>query len=580
MTLGVCVLPEPPKNAPRTVCYGAYLHEILGHAGLGYDPLTLDDLPAALLEGGGLKILVTVGEYPLPDELKTRLASWVTAGGAWLSLGGVCGLDALLGAFPSPPSFAVWGGGGLRALGEGFLEARSSEHPVLADLPLPLHYFGGIAVTAAQDGETVLAPTLDAHYRPGEYPALIENAIGAGRCLLLTPDVTGAIVRIQQGVAVTRDGVPAPDGTAPLNDGVLKSDDGQALDWLLDREDVPNAPGLRAFLQPVADQWRGLVLRAIFYLAEKQNAAIPLLWYYPDNLPALGHVSHDTDQNAPAQAWKLLDTLRQTEIQSTWCVILPGYEPEIIAAIRQAGHELATHFDALSDGCPWTEETFDAQWQELRALFGDNPATNKNHYLRWEGDTEFFDWCLRRGLTMDQSKGASKTGEAGFNFGACHPYRPVAPDGTVLPIHELTTPTQDLQVFAPEAIVPPLLDAVMRQHGILHFLFHPAHIEKPGVADALLRAVAAGRERGLRWWTAGAISRWENARRAAAWQTDDRGRVSLTAAPDAALPGATLLILAPRDDNAAETVERWGFRFHASIRNIGPGETVRLKGKP
>lgn len=578
-TLGVCVLPEPAPNAPRSVRYGPYIHEILGHAGLCYDTLALEDLPRAF--EGGLRILLTIGEYPLPESLKTELESWVAGGGAWLSVGGMCGMIELLGATVTSPSYISWGGS-LRSLGEGYLQAAQSDHPLLKDVPCALHFFGGIAVEATS--ARTLAGTSDAHGRAQEAPALLENRIGAGRCLLLAPDVTGTIVHIQQGHAVTRDGIPAPDGTAPTNDGVLKSDDGQVLDWLLDRSNVPGAAGLRAFLHPVADEWKNLLLRAIFYLAEKQNATLPLLWYYPDNLPALGHISHDSDGNEPEHARRLLAVLKQAEIHSTWCVILPGYPPEIINAIRDAGHELALHFDALSDNCAWNEERFEQQWRTLSDMFNAAPTTNKNHYLRWEGDTEFFEWCIRRGITMDQSKGASKTGEAGFNFGTCHPYRPVAPDGRVLPIHELTTPTQDLLVFAPEAIVAPLLEAVVRHYGILHLLFHPAHIDKPDVADSLLRAIAAGQEKELQWWTAAAISCWENARRAAKWQMNESG-ATLTAAPDAPLGRATLLVLAPHGSKIrvndeiieANGVERWGFHFHCTVRDIAADETLKIE---
>src|SRR5207253_6712209 len=146
------------------------------------------------------------------------------------------------------------------------------------------------------------------------------------------------------------------------------------------------------------------------------------------------------------------------------------------------------HFDAMSPDCLWGEAQFEAQWQRLSGLFEERPVTNKNHYLRWEGDTEFFDWCVARGIRMDQSKGVSKTGGAGFNFGTCHPYRPVAPDGRVLPLLELPTPAQDLIVFAPEALAAPLLDGVVKQHGILHLLFHPAHVATTGVAEWLIGA--------------------------------------------------------------------------------------------
>src|SRR5690606_10050949 len=150
---------------------------------------------------------------------------------------------------------------------------------------------------AARDGAHVAALVLDAHGRETARPALIENTLGNGRCLFVAPDAVGAVVHIQQGVAVTADGVPAPDGAGPRSDGVLKSDDGAVLDWYFDSQEVPGAPGLQGFLQPVADQWRELILRAIFYLAETQRVTLPVLWLYPRNLPALAHLSHDTDGN-------------------------------------------------------------------------------------------------------------------------------------------------------------------------------------------------------------------------------------------------------------------------------------------
>ncbi|MCW3098098.1 MAG: hypothetical protein JWL77_3716, partial [Chthonomonadaceae bacterium] len=98
----------------------------------------------------------------------------------------------------------------------------------------------------------------------------------------------------------------------------------------------------------------------------------------------------------------------------------------MIEAIQNAGHELAMHYDAMSDGLPWCRDQFTRQFHALETLFrGQRPVSNKNHYLRWEGDTELFTWCEEHGIQLDQTKGASKTGEAGFNFGTCHPFFPV-----------------------------------------------------------------------------------------------------------------------------------------------------------
>ncbi len=391
---------------------------------------------------------------------------------------------------------------------------------------------------------------------------------------------------------MTRDGVSAPDGTAPVSDGILKSDDGAVLDWLLDREPVPGVHGLSAFLQPIADQWREVVLRVLFELATKQNVPLPLLWLYPRALPALAHLSHDTDGNDPDKARQLLDTLAVADVPATWCVIAPGYEKDLIDTVRRAGHELATHYDALSDGCHWGREPFDAQQRFLRELFGEEPVTNKNHYLRWEGDTEFFEWCAQGGLLMDQSKGASKTGEAGFNFGTCHPYQPVAPNGRVIPVLELPTPTQDLHVFAPEELAAPLMAAAERHHGILHLLFHPAHIDKPQVADSIIRVVRTAQERGLEWWTARQISAWERARRQVTWSDYRSGpeQTQVTLCAHSALKDATLLWLCPKSSGqaavdgaslSAKRVHFWGFPFEAVVMDLAEDSayTLRLRSE-
>ncbi len=570
--LGVCVLPAPNPNVARVVRYPEYIHEILGHVGLCYAAIPYSELETRLPE---LKILITVGEGMLPDAVRT----WVENGGAWLSLSGLCGLGELLGAEPLPATYSLWASG-LRSLGEGYLHPSNlSPLPPLpgahtslgkreripSDSPFPvrherpgeglgerLHFFGGIASHATKSA-TVLAICADSHGRPTELPGILAH----GKCRLIAPDLVGSIVYIQQGRAITRDGIPSSDGTGPTHDGVLKSDDGQVLDWHLDRQPVPGVPGLSGFLTPVADAWVELLLQNIFELASLQNIALSLLWYHPDGAIAQGHLSHDTDGNNPLDAEALLTALEEADAPGAWCVILPGYEAELMTKIADAGHELATHYDALDH--PWSEEEFRSQYDRLVALFGEVPVTNKNHYLRWQGDTEFYDWLERVGIQLDQSKGASKTGEVGFNFGTCHLYHPVAPDGTVLPVWELPTPTQDLCIFAPPDVATPILDAAERFYGIAHFLFHPAHLRKPGVADALKAVVAEGKRRGIVWRTGRELVAWERARRKAVWRDAE------TLEFPEPLPGATILTLDPGGD-----VERWGYKFRISTSPPAP----------
>lgn len=571
-SVGVCALPPPPRNSARTVAYPEYVHEILGHAGLCYAPLNCDELADALPR---LRVLVTVGETAFNEDLREQLSDWVAGGGAWLSVGGTCGVPELFGVRMEPPAYSSWGGG-LGTLGEGYLSAKDARHPITSHVRTPLHYFNGAAVIA--DGAAVLADVLDAHQRPTRRAAATEVRRGEGACLLIAPDLTGTVVRVQQGVGVTRDGVSAPDGTAPIGDSVLKSGDGGVLDWLFDREPVEGARGLSAFLEPVADLWAEMLVRAILYVARERGVALPVLWLYPRDLPALAHLSHDSDGNDAARAMRMLEVVGEAEVNSTWCVMAPGYPGEVIDAIRAAGHELAMHYDAVAGDFAWGEQQFDSQWREISGLFGEPPATNKNHFLRWEGDTEFFEWLVRRGIRLDQSKGASKSGEAGFNFGTCHIYRPVAPDGRILDVLEMPTVTQDLEVFAPAALLGPVLQAVRARHGILHLLFHPAHIETAGVADTLRAAIDRARALGMEWWTAARIAGWERARRRAEWSHSARSGAVLRVVDP--LPEACVMLLTDSDspvtvngtEAACGDVERWGFRFRSVRINGAPGD--------
>ena len=581
--LGVCVW-DAPRYTHYLVAYGHYVHEILGHAGICYEQIA----PEALAERlPGLRILLTVGETEPPPALKEQLAAWVEAGGAWISVGGACGLAQLFGVEVEPPAYKLYGFAS--NLGEGYLDTGGASHPLLDHITLPLHFFNGISVLPA--GGKVLARVLDAHQRPTQRAAVVENTVGRGRCLLIAPDLTGTVVRIQQGIAITRDGIAAPDGTGPICDNILKADDGLALDWIFDRQLVPDTPGLNAFMQPIADLWRELLLRAIFHLAETQAVTLPLLWLYPRNLPALGEISHDTDLSEPELALRLLEALDQAQIHSTWCVILPGYPLEVIAAIRAAGHELAMHYDSFSVDRPWSEANFRGQREALTEMFGgQSPISNKNHYLRWEGDSDLWNWCVRAGIQLDQTKGPSKTGGIAFTFGTCHPYFPVDPAGRLLDVLELPTLTQDMLLTSPMVALAPMLDGVLRAHGVLHLLFHPAHIAKPGQTDAFLASVAAGRAAGLEWWTAAEINAWERARRQVRWSTLDGAFNLKTGA--SALPGATLLWLGSADKRATlngaareaqgaacevQIVERWGFRFRSAVLDADSCADTRLE---
>jgi len=562
--VGVVLWPPPGPNLARTVTYTGVVSQTLRHYGVPYAEIAPEGLEAAL---PAIAVLITVGETADADLMKS-VAGWVEQGGILIAVGGASGRPDLFGVSREAPAYSSWGGS-LGMTGEGYL-AVDGAHPVTDHVRKPLHFFNGGAFRPEPDAR-VLAWALDAHQREtSERAAVVETSRGKGRCLLVAPDVPGAIVRIRQGIAVHHDGVPAPDGTGPICDEVLKSGDGGVLDWAFDRDDVDGVPGFRAFLEPVADRWAELLVRAVLWGASTAGVRLPLLWLYPRNLPALALLTHDSDGNDPTKAQSLLRVLEQARLRSTWCVMDPGYPPETVSAILAARHEPAFHYDAMSDGTAWSSQEFARQYRRIADHFGAAPVTNKNHYLRWEGDLEGFEWCIAHGIRVDQSKGASKTGEAGFNFGSCHPYRPVRRNGAELPILEIPTPTQDLIVFAPPAIARELQKAVLTCHGIHHLLFHPAHIETAGVAEALIEAVDHARAAGMEWWTAVQVADWEEARLGCTWSR--RGDAWEIAA-SSNLPDASVLWLDPDGPT-----ERWGFGFRPEVRDITAGTTCPLGG--
>lgn len=577
LPVGVCVLPESGLNTARTVTYPNYIFEILQHAGVFHQPLAMDEIEPGLTH---LRLLITVGDATFPESLKSSLSRWVEDGGAWLSIAGTCAMDALLGATPVEPELASWRGGP-RSLGEGYLITLDPSHPALTHVTRPLHFFGGSTVVAT--GAMTIARADGKHGQITDRPAILERVVGKGRTLLIAPDLTGAIVRIQQGVGVTRDGVPAADGTGAVDDHLLKADDGAVLDWDFDRDRVPGvAANFRAFLTPIADLWREVLLRSIFYLAREHRVPLSLLWLYPRKLPALAHISHDSDENQPNEAHELLRLLDETNIKTTWCIILPGYDAVLTAKIKSAGHELATHYDAASEGCEWSQHDWQRQHRALCDQFGERPVSNKNHGSRWEGDTEFFDWCVDAGIQLDQTKSPSKTGECGFTFGTCHPYFPVTYRGRTIDCLELCTHFWDVPAWAPIEVFEPLLESVRRHHGILHHLCHPFHTIKPQVAQAVRLIVRRAREEGLEWWTARQINDWERARRGVRVErcASSAHVFTLTLRSAKRLNEATLLTL--RTDGAAGNADfiAWGFAFEASVQTLEPDRDIVIQAGP
>lgn len=517
LAMGLACVPRAAAQAPLALSMSpalpssVYLVEVVQRAGFFFD-----EQPPG--QTGRNRVLVLAGEHKLTDDQRQRLRTFVENGGALVSLAGLHGMPELFGAELVPSGGAKgFGASPVLQLGEGYLDVQGSPHPVFAGLKSSLHFFGGLAVRATEAKATGMV--LDRHGRSKGLPILLERRVGRGLAVLVAPNLLDSIVHIQQGIAVLRDGTPAFDGTMPINDNLLKTDDGQALDYGFDR--VALAEGeAPAFLHPVADELRLIVLRAIQYAARAVGQPLLQIAPWPRDVPAIGCISHDSDGNLEAPARAMLDAVKKAGIRTTWCTLFPcGYPRPLFDAIRAAGCEIALHYDAMKED-PNRQWGFDKLAKQLEGLTTEcgvtNIIANKNHYTRWEGRLDFFRWCEKVGLKIDGSMGPSKRGGCGFPRGTCQPWRPLDDEAApprFLDVYEIPLITQDLDIHLPAKLAPRMLDQAVAHGGVAHFLFHPAHIQKPGVADALQTLVTEGRQRGMEWWTHAEVWRWETARR-------------------------------------------------------------------
>ena len=213
----VVTLPVSTDVNPRARAWG-YITEILRRAGLFFESMSPDRLEELFHRPPC--VVVLAGHLPLTARQRQALTTWVNRGGSLLGLGGTSGLDEVFGVKGEHP------------LAEGWLKVKAGDHPVTRGLRSSLHVFGGY--TFVPGSATALADAeIGNHAARGS--AILENRFGKGRALLLGPDLIFSIVHIQQGVSVLQDGKPAPDGSAVVNEGMLKAEDGLVLDWQRDR---------------------------------------------------------------------------------------------------------------------------------------------------------------------------------------------------------------------------------------------------------------------------------------------------------------------------------------------------------
>ncbi|WP_127584684.1 hypothetical protein [Paenibacillus koleovorans] len=346
--------------------------------------------------------------------------------------------------------------------------------------------------------------------------ALLRLELGLGCVERWAIDIPQTIVHFQQGSKpVIEDGIPAPDGSANVDEGILKADDGVEMDWDFDRlvtdADAPY------FAYPYADYWKEALFEHLLQKVTERGLTLPFVGYWPEGVRGVALLSFDSDDNMDEQGSTTLDVLQTHGVRTTWCMLEPGYTNETYKRATVEGHELAYHYNArIQEGYVWSEDEFQRQLIGLRSKVP-NPAiiSNKNHFTRFEGWGELFRWCEAAGIECDQTRGPSKRGNVGFLFGTCHPYFPIAladEQNRIYHVLEVGFLTQDLNVNAAtsdRSIISPLFEEVAAVEGVAHFLFHQRHIHRfEQVRAALAEVVSEARKHGYEFWTSMQINAW------------------------------------------------------------------------
>lgn len=583
MSVGLVVI-DPGANSSAAVAdagseprWSTLCVEMLDH--LRLDHQLVSAVPAEFADAAVVLLLSPASLDPA-DVLP--LESWSRAGGTLIVVGGTGGLAELAEL------------AGVRD-GDPVDSGHLRVDPLWWWVPrfaVVLPAFGGRRLQPADDDVTVLGRWHDGA------AGIVSRQIGAGKIVVFGADPWQSIGRIQQGWPVDGPGTPASDGSAAIGaDGIRRVDDGLALSLEADRatpgraDNKASNPPVHPPTDPVpifqhayADLWRELMFHLIADAADEHDVPLGWLHYWPAGIPAVGHLSHDADQNIDDHAAVALQAFQDAGVSVTWCQCWPGgYSTATLAAITAAGHEQALHYNALDsyDGMPWGLDSLRQQYDWATQTTGATIVSNKNHYTRWEGWTEFYGWCEQVGIQIDESRGPSKSGTVGFPYGTSHVGFPIDEAGRRYDVLALPLHSQDLGWAAHEAAGPAILDQALTHHGVAHVVFHGTNLNRSAnIVGSVGRLTRAGRQRGMQWWTAGQINSFERARRGVSVRVDhDESAAAgllVTVTATVELPAAGIVV-AP-SSVASLTQSRW-LATDAATGQVLPTAVVSRHGR-
>jgi hypothetical protein len=417
-----------------------------------------------------------------------------------------------------------------------------------------------------------------------EFVGASRFGVGKGRTFFVAPHVGQTICQMQLGRSVEVDGVGPSDGTAQLDDGSLRAEDGSVLDFDRDRMTTDRC-STPFFGIPHADNIRELWLRAVVEALEATGKAFPIVWQWPGSAEGAAMLSIDCTTFEMDRVSRLYRVLSMFGCDPAWLVGTPGFALDVYRAFKSWDHEVGMLF-VTDDEAGWHEERVKIQniavgrATSTPAVLASRPVDGK-----WKGWTAFYDTAEGAGTRISLAKGGRQPGTSGFLFGTSHPFFPWKRDGTAYLVLEQPYCAYLPGLATPDKAVDHLIEQCHLRSGCFHVGISLEAMDQPAALDALRRAIAMCKQRRMPFLKPQELYKFERARRGLRlFLHNNEFETTMSVASDHAVERLTVLFVGAQNEltvrgreTAMRPVERFGSKMWACELNLEAKVQVDLR---
>lgn len=540
--------------------YKSYFDEALHHLGLAFHVL---DTPSGD-QLHDIDVLLLCGYGSLNETQVDDVSSWVSHGGGLVCCGSTWGLGGVLG-LNSDDSHAS--NDVARAHQADRLWPEGAQH---------VRFFGGTLATAK--GCQTIASTDSGRV------ALSRRKVGKGLALFVGPHVAQTMALMQMGRSVETDGIGPSDGSAILDDGILRAEDGSTLSFDSDRSRAEGCP-TPYFAYPHADVVREFLMRAALNAVDSSGKSTVVLWHWPHMAAAAAMLTLDCEDFTPEHVYRTYQILSLHGCPATWLIGQPGYPLAVYRSFRAWEHEVGCLFSGEG------ETGWDGERLKLQHIALTRAASLKNAFAcrptagRWRGWDSFYAMCQRSGARVSVSKGGRQAGTAGFLFGTCHPFFPRRSDGSDYLVSEMPYTAYMPGMVTDDAVCDAIFSTTLARGGCFHMVSRP-EVTADTVANASLRRlISVCRQNRVEFVSPEQTWRFEKARRSLRRvMTTVNDDSQLLLIPDVAIEGLSVMFTGPAvsieiKNRMAQVrqLERYGTSFSAVQLDVEQKQHLELR---